>query len=77
MPQAVSGVVKGARVRLAEPKRLDGAAKAGGPRSQAATARIIEQTAGQTVVEVVCACGAVLHLCCRHEERPAAQDPQT
>ena len=76
MPQAVSGVVKGARVRLAEPKRLNGLPTGPAARCLPVTARIIDQTADQAVVEVVCVCGAVIHLSCRHEDGPTAGDEQ-
>lgn len=77
MPQVVSGVVKGARVRLAEPRKLNGLPpEQAGRRLPPVTARIVEQTSDRAVVEVVCACGTVIHLCCDHEGPPAADTEQ-
>ncbi|HUT02205.1 MAG TPA: hypothetical protein VM031_07110 [Phycisphaerae bacterium] len=79
MAPAVTGVLKGSRIRLAEPRKLDGPVSQIPPeRHPPVTARIIEQAANGAVVEVTCACGAVIHLRCDTEGGPAAaNEPST
>ena len=65
MTEAVSGIVKSSRVRLAEPREISGSIPGQRTGPRAATARIIEQKAtGIVVVEVTCTCGSVIHLHC-------------
>ena len=71
MTEAASGVVKSARVRLAEPRQISGSVPGRRAGSRRASARIIEQTAGTVVVEVTCVCGSVIHLHCDCTEPPA------
>jgi hypothetical protein len=68
MSQAITGILKGSQVRLAgrrpagEPATASG--HAGGAACQGVTARIVEQSADQAVVEVLCTCGNVIRLRC-------------
>ena len=72
MTQAMSGVLKGSRIRQTPPKPLGPAGfPAGGGQDSGAAARIIEQAGGQAVVEIVCDCGKVIHLRCTYDA-PAA-----
>ena len=63
MSQIASGVLKHSRIRPAEPKPIGGAPPGGRAKPQAA-ARIVQQDAGQAVVEITCACGSVIRLRC-------------
>jgi hypothetical protein len=58
MSQTMTGVLKGSQVRLA------GRRPAGGAACQGVTARIVEQSADQAVIEVLCTCGNVIRLRC-------------
>jgi hypothetical protein len=68
MSQTMTGVLKGSQVRLTgrrpvgEPAAASGAA--GAAACQGVTARIVEQSADQAVVEVLCTCGNVIRLRC-------------
>ena len=69
MSQTMTGVLKGSQVRLAGPRPAGQAAAAGGGSAggagcQGVTARIVEQSADQAVVEVLCTCGNVIRLRC-------------
>ncbi len=62
MRAAASGVLKGSRVRLAGAQPI-GEASPSSPEG-AVTARIVERSGGQALVEIVCECGRTIHLHC-------------
>jgi len=72
MDQRPCGVLKGPHVRLAGAATIGpsaGAAVAGG--GARVSARIVDQQPGLAVVEIVCDCGARIHLQCTYAEAPA------
>ena len=70
MTQTLSNVLKGSRVRIAEPCLIAEPPVpdlAGGSDPSAAagvTARLLQQAGGEAIVEIVCTCGSVIHLRC-------------
>jgi hypothetical protein len=62
----MTGVLKGSQVRLAGPRPAGEVAAAAAAKAgcQGVTARIVEQSADQAVVEVLCTCGNVIRLRC-------------
>jgi hypothetical protein len=65
MTQAGSSVLKGSQVRLAGPQKIGQAATCA---PDGATARIVEQSGGRAVVEIVCDCGRTIRLHCTYAD---------
>ena len=75
MSQAANPILKASQVRRAEPVTIGPSAR-GGPAAAsapAARARIVEQEADHTVIEVVCVCGAAMQLVCTFDAAAAGE----